>query len=143
MGIQTSPVPWAVRRRRLWCQPASSPGHLVWGATEKTAQPTNAKVGAPQQQRGVTPSKVNRSQQRKDVQSPWPSSSRGGTLSGKLIKAVFSGSRGEKAEQASGLAGHCPDHTPGSQELGESVMDREAWRAAVRGVAKSQTRLSY
>ena len=27
-------------------------------------------------------------------------------------------------------------------ELGELVMDREAWRAAIHGVSKSQTRLS-
>ena len=27
-------------------------------------------------------------------------------------------------------------------ELGEMVMDGEAWRAAIHGVAKSQTRLS-
>ena len=31
----------------------------------------------------------------------------------------------------------------GLSELQELVMDREAWRAAIHAVAKSQTRLSY
>ena len=30
----------------------------------------------------------------------------------------------------------------GLRELRELVMDREAWRAAIHGIAKSQTRLS-
>ena len=31
----------------------------------------------------------------------------------------------------------------GLSELRELVMDREAWRAAIHGVAKNRTRLSY
>ena len=40
--------------------------------------------------------------------------------------------RGNSASMNMGLGG-----------LRELVMDREAWRAAIHGVAKSRTRLSY
>ena len=41
-----------------------------------------------------------------------------------------------------GLDGMTDSMDVGLGELREMVMDREAWRAAIHGVAKSQTRLS-
>ena len=41
-----------------------------------------------------------------------------------------------------GLDGMTDSMDAGLGELREMVMDREAWRAAIHGVAKSQTRLS-
>ena len=42
-----------------------------------------------------------------------------------------------------GLDGMTDSMDVGLGELREMVMDREAWRAAIHGVAKSQTRLSH